>query len=111
MTGTRLRMSPAWPSSAGDGPVRQRPRRTRAARTHAAATQGLYAVAARLLGPLGMPPLEGRWWVEDERPALAVPRARSGAGTCSCRYRTGRGPAWRPVCRSAAYRRRPRGSR
>jgi hypothetical protein len=41
---------------------------------HAAATRGLYAMAARLFGPLGLPPLEGRWWVEDERPALAVPR-------------------------------------
>jgi hypothetical protein len=25
-------------------------------------------------GPAAPPPLEGRWWVEDERPALAVPR-------------------------------------
>jgi hypothetical protein len=44
---------------------------------HATATQSLYAVAGSLLGgfPRGeVPPLEGRWWVEDERPALAVPR-------------------------------------
>ena len=40
---------------------------------HATATQGLYAVAGSLLRG-GVPPLEGRWWVEDERPALAVPR-------------------------------------
>ena len=44
---------------------------------HAMATRSLYAVASSLLGGLpgvGMPPLEGRWWVEDDRPALAVPR-------------------------------------
>jgi hypothetical protein len=41
---------------------------------HAAATQVLYAMAGRLFGAPGMPPLEGRWWVEDERPALVVPR-------------------------------------
>ncbi|WP_326645164.1 GyrI-like domain-containing protein [Streptosporangium sp. NBC_01755] len=41
----------------------------------------LYAVAGALLGiaarsvrPFGMPPLEGRWWAEDERPPLDVPR-------------------------------------
>lgn len=40
---------------------------------HMSATEALYAVA----GALGTPgrPLEGRWWVEDERPALEVPRA------------------------------------
>lgn len=35
------------------------------------ACQALYAVAARLMVP---PPLEGRWWVEDERSPFEVPR-------------------------------------
>jgi hypothetical protein len=42
---------------------------------HLAAVQALYAVAAPLLGE-GVPPLEGRWWVEDDRPPLTVPRAQ-----------------------------------
>src|SRR5215475_2910291 len=42
---------------------------------HLAAIQALSAVAARLLGDR-VPALEGRWWVEDDRPPLAVPRAR-----------------------------------
>ncbi|GGP09470.1 hypothetical protein LDL08_15120 [Nonomuraea glycinis] len=39
---------------------------------HLAAIRALYAVAAGMGGPAG--PLEGLWWVEDERPALEVPR-------------------------------------
>jgi hypothetical protein len=42
---------------------------------HLAAIQALYAVAAQLLGD-SLPPLEGRWWVEDDRPPLTVPRAQ-----------------------------------
>ncbi|RJL35308.1 GyrI-like domain-containing protein [Bailinhaonella thermotolerans] len=36
----------------------------------------LYAVAGALAGRAGfaLPPLEGRWWAEDSRPALEVPR-------------------------------------
>lgn len=41
---------------------------------HLAAIQALHAVAAQLLGDR-LPPLEGRWWVEDDRPPLTVPRA------------------------------------
>lgn len=36
------------------------------------ATRALYAVAARLM--LRSTPLEGRWWVEDERSPFEVPR-------------------------------------
>ncbi|MGN9914490.1 GyrI-like domain-containing protein [Phytohabitans sp. LJ34] len=39
---------------------------------HAAAVQALYTVAAALGVTPG--PLEGQWWVEDERPGLQVPR-------------------------------------
>ncbi|MGN9786148.1 hypothetical protein ACTMTF_32295 [Nonomuraea sp. ZG12] len=39
---------------------------------HLAAIRALYAVAAGMGGAAG--PLEGLWWVEDERPALEVPR-------------------------------------
>jgi hypothetical protein len=42
---------------------------------HSAATQALYAVAATVLGD-APPPLEGRWWVEDDRPPLTVPRSQ-----------------------------------
>jgi hypothetical protein len=42
---------------------------------HLAAIQALSAVAAQLLGDR-LPPLEGRWWVEDDRPPLTVPRAQ-----------------------------------
>jgi hypothetical protein len=42
---------------------------------HLAAIQALYAVAAQLLGDR-LPPLKGRWWVEDDRPPLSVPRAQ-----------------------------------
>jgi hypothetical protein len=42
---------------------------------HLASIQALSAVAARLLGDR-VPALEGRWWVEDDRPPLTVPRAR-----------------------------------
>ncbi|WP_051467246.1 GyrI-like domain-containing protein [Actinomadura oligospora] len=40
---------------------------------YAAAIEAVYAVA----GAMGTPgaPLEARWWVEDERPPLEVPRA------------------------------------
>lgn len=48
---------------------------------HMESTRLLYAVAGPLLGlaaqagsPFAMPPLEGRWWVEDERPPFDVPR-------------------------------------
>jgi hypothetical protein len=48
---------------------------------HAESCQALFAVAGRLLGlaaqagaPFAMPMLEGRWWVEDDRPPLRVPR-------------------------------------
>jgi hypothetical protein len=48
---------------------------------HVESTGLLYAVAGPLLGlaaqagsPFPMPPLEGRWWVEDDRPAFDVPR-------------------------------------
>ncbi|MGI5165966.1 GyrI-like domain-containing protein [Spirillospora sp. CA-253888] len=39
---------------------------------HGTAVRALYAVA----GAAGLPPapLEGRWWVEDDRPPLEVPR-------------------------------------
>jgi hypothetical protein len=50
-------------------------------RVHMESTRLLYAVAGPLLGlaaqagaPFGMPPLEGRWWVEDDRPPFDVPR-------------------------------------
>ncbi|MGP3959505.1 hypothetical protein ACTWPT_26195 [Nonomuraea sp. 3N208] len=39
---------------------------------HVAAIGALYAVASQLGGPGG--PLEGLWWVEDERRGLEVPR-------------------------------------
>jgi hypothetical protein len=46
------------------------------------AVHGLFAVAGALLGVAAqagqgfpMPPLEGRWWAEDDRPPLDVPRA------------------------------------
>ncbi|MBA9001839.1 GyrI-like domain-containing protein [Thermomonospora cellulosilytica] len=46
------------------------------------AVQALFSVAGPLLGIAAgagrgfpMPPLEGRWWVEDDRPPLEVPRA------------------------------------
>lgn len=49
---------------------------------HLESIQLLYAVAGPLLGlaaqagaPFPMPPMEGRWWVEDERPPFEVPRA------------------------------------
>jgi hypothetical protein len=35
----------------------------------------LLALAARAGTPFDMPPLEARWWVEDPRPALEVPRS------------------------------------
>ncbi|WP_433176055.1 GyrI-like domain-containing protein [Actinoallomurus sp. CA-150999] len=48
---------------------------------HTSSIQALYSVAGPLLGiaaaggaPFEMPSLEGRWWVEDERPPLDVPR-------------------------------------
>ncbi|MEV4258384.1 hypothetical protein AB0J52_34955 [Spirillospora sp. NPDC049652] len=40
---------------------------------HLTATEAVYAVAAAAGAP-GVP-LEGRWWVEDDRPPLEVPRA------------------------------------
>jgi hypothetical protein len=42
---------------------------------HLTAIQALYAVAEQLLGDR-LPTLEGRWWVEDDRPPLTVPRAQ-----------------------------------
>jgi hypothetical protein len=49
--------------------------------TYAGSAGALYAVAGQLLGIAAqaaagfpMPPLEGRWWVEDDRPPLEVPR-------------------------------------
>ncbi|MDP4505143.1 hypothetical protein [Nonomuraea turcica] len=39
---------------------------------HGAAIRALYAVAGPMGGPGG--PLEGLWWVEDERPGLEVER-------------------------------------
>jgi hypothetical protein len=42
---------------------------------HLAAIQSLYAVVAQLLGDR-LPPLEGRWWAEDDRPSLTVPHAQ-----------------------------------
>ncbi|WP_049576798.1 hypothetical protein [Nonomuraea sp. SBT364] len=39
---------------------------------HTSAIRALYTVADGMGGPAG--PLEGMWWVEDERPALQVPR-------------------------------------
>lgn len=39
---------------------------------HAAAIRALYTVASQMGGPGG--PLEGLWWVEDERHGLEVPR-------------------------------------
>ncbi|GAB3431488.1 hypothetical protein [Flindersiella endophytica] len=54
------------------------------AAAHMESTGLLYAVAGPLLGlaaatstagsPFSMPPLEGRWWVEDDRPPFEVPR-------------------------------------
>jgi hypothetical protein len=41
---------------------------------HGAAIRALYTVAPAMGGPAG--PLEGLWWVEDEGPALEVPRDR-----------------------------------
>lgn len=41
---------------------------------HSAAIQSLYAVAGPILRGT-FPPLEGRWWVEDDRPPLTVPRS------------------------------------
>lgn len=50
-------------------------------KAHTESCQALFAVAGCLLGiaaeggaPFAMPPLEGRWWVEDDRPPLRVPR-------------------------------------
>lgn len=40
---------------------------------HTTAIQALYAVAAPLVAD-ALPALEGRWWVEDDRPPLTVPR-------------------------------------
>jgi hypothetical protein len=40
---------------------------------HMAGIQALYAVAASLVVG-ALPALEGRWWVEDDRPPLTVPR-------------------------------------
>ena len=44
-------------------------------------TGALYAVAGQILGlaaqhgrPIPMPPLEGRWWVEEDRTLFEVPR-------------------------------------
>jgi hypothetical protein len=42
---------------------------------HRTAIQTLYAVAAPLLAD-ALPALEGRWWVEDDRPPLTVPRSQ-----------------------------------
>lgn len=42
---------------------------------HLTGVQALCAVAAQLLGDR-LPVLEGRWWVEDDRPPLTVPRAQ-----------------------------------
>jgi hypothetical protein len=42
---------------------------------HMAAIHTLYAVAAPLLAD-ALPALEGRWWVEDDRPPLTVPRSQ-----------------------------------
>ncbi|MFD1932398.1 MULTISPECIES: GyrI-like domain-containing protein [Nonomuraea] len=39
---------------------------------HAAAISALYTVAGAMNAPIG--PMEGRWWVEDSRPPLSVPR-------------------------------------
>ncbi|WP_063765408.1 GyrI-like domain-containing protein [Nonomuraea candida] len=39
---------------------------------HVSAIGALYAVASAMGGPAGR--LEGRWWVEDSRPPLEVPR-------------------------------------
>ncbi|WP_433323466.1 GyrI-like domain-containing protein [Spirillospora sp. CA-294931] len=48
---------------------------------HTTSVEALYSVAGPLLGiaaaqgaPIQMPPLEGRWWTEDDRPPLEVPR-------------------------------------
>ncbi|GAA4632225.1 GyrI-like domain-containing protein [Actinoallomurus vinaceus] len=48
---------------------------------HMTSIEALYAVAGSLCGlaarngrGFDLPPLEGRWWVEDERPPLDVPR-------------------------------------
>ncbi|GII61164.1 transcriptional regulator [Sphaerisporangium krabiense] len=44
---------------------------------YAERVQALYAVAGTLAGMAGgfpLPPLEGRWWVQDTRPPLTVPR-------------------------------------
>lgn len=41
---------------------------------YGACVAALYAVAAALPRPHVPPPLEGRWWVEDPRPPLQVPR-------------------------------------
>ncbi|MCP2170015.1 hypothetical protein [Goodfellowiella coeruleoviolacea] len=42
---------------------------------HRGAIQALYAVGGPLLRG-ALPPLEGRWWVEDDQPPLTVPRER-----------------------------------
>ncbi len=39
-----------------------------------AVTEGVRALAAGSRAEFRVPPLEGLWWVEDERPALEVPR-------------------------------------
>src|SRR5262249_61446132 len=44
-------------------------------REHITAIQALYAAAAPLLAG-AVPALEGRWWVEDDRPPLTVPRSQ-----------------------------------
>jgi len=35
----------------------------------------LFDLAGQSGAPLAMPPMEGRWWVEDDRPPFDVPRA------------------------------------
>ncbi|WP_214414310.1 GyrI-like domain-containing protein [Sphaerisporangium fuscum] len=42
---------------------------------YTAAVQALYTVAGALPSSPHLAPLEGRWWVEDSRPPLQVPRA------------------------------------
>jgi hypothetical protein len=49
---------------------------------HLHSIQTLFAVASPLLDlaaqagtPFDMPPMEGRWWVEDDRPPFEVPRS------------------------------------
>ncbi|WP_020573821.1 GyrI-like domain-containing protein [Actinopolymorpha alba] len=48
-------------------------------RVYGESSQALFAVAGALTavsaGAFSIPPLEGRWWVEDARPVFEVPRA------------------------------------